>query len=207
MRARDQLHNALHALATIEQIAATLGIQSLDSMPAEFWESQKRASVHRFYWFLLSELNITLSHEFPDLTLHEVEELATLANQLLKDGMDYEYIREWYKTAGEFQVDAAFKLRREKRDLETRCLNVLFIFEKGARWAKFGKHSVLLVDKQEDSTAFPVESVSQLEKHYLAEMAKHFYHVGQKLGAKQVKILPGRLAQAEQTENTNLIEE
>ena len=43
MRARDLLHNALHTLATIEQIAATLGIQSVESQPEEFWETQKRA--------------------------------------------------------------------------------------------------------------------------------------------------------------------
>ena len=193
MRARDLLHNALHALATIEQIAATLGIQSVESQPEEFWETQKRASVHRFYWFLLNELNIPLSHEFGDLTLQETEALAVLANEWLRNGIDYEYIRNWYKIVGEFQVDMAFKLRREQRDLATRCLNVLFIFEKGARWGKFGKHAVLLVDGQADASNFPVSSVSQLEKSYLAEMAKHFEHIGRKLGAKQVKVLPGRL--------------
>ena len=193
MRARDLLHNALHALATIEQIAATLGIQSVESQPEEFWETQKRASVHRFYWFLLNELNIPLSHEFGDLTLQETEALAVLANEWLRNGIDYEYIRNWYKMVGEFQVDMAFKLRREQRDLATRCLNVLFIFEKGACWGKFGKHAVLLVDDQADASNFPVSSVSQLEKSYLAEMAKHFEHIGRKLGAKQVKVLPGRL--------------
>ena len=193
MRARDLLHNALHALATIEQIAATLGIQSVESQPEEFWETQKRASVHRFYWFLLNELNIPLSHEFGDLTPQETEALAVLANEWLRVGIDYEYIRSWYKMVGEFQVDMAFKLRREQRDLATRCLNVLFIFEKGARWGKFGKHAVLLVDDQADASNFQVSSVSQLEKSYLAEMAKHFEHIGRKLGAKQVKVLPGRL--------------
>lgn len=193
MRARDLLHNALHALATIEQIAATLGIQSVESQPEEFWETQKRASVHRFYWFLLNELNIPLSREFGDLTLQETEALAVLANEWLRNGIDYEYIRNWYKMVGEFQVDMAFKLRREQRDLATRFLNVLFIFEKGARWGKFGKHAVLLVDDQADASNFPVSSVSQLEKSYLAEMAKHFEHIGRKLGAKQVKVLPGRL--------------
>ena len=193
MRARDLLHNALHSLATIEQIAETLGIQSVESQPEEFWETQKRASVHRFYWFLLNELNIPLSHEFGDLTLQETEALAVLANEWLRNGIDYEYIRNWYKIVGEFQVDMAFKLRREQRDLATRCLNVLFIFEKGARWGKFGKHTVLLVDGQADASNFPVSSVSQLEKSYLAEMAKHFEHIGRKLGAKQVKVLPGRL--------------
>ena len=193
MRARDLLHNALHTLATIEQIAATLGIQSVESHPEEFWETQKRASVHRFYWFLLNELNIPLSHEFGDLTLQETEALAVLANEWLRNGIDYEYIRNWYKMVGEFQVDMAFKLRREQRDLATRFLNVLFIFEKGARWGKFGKHAVLLVDDQADASNFPVSSVSQLEKSYLAEMAEHFEHIGRKLGAKQVKVLPGRL--------------
>ena len=207
MRARDLLHNALHALATIEQIAATLGIQSVESQPEEFWETQKRASVHRFYWFLLNELDIPLSHEFGDLSNYQTESLATLANEWLKNGIDYEYVRNWYKDVGEFQVDMAFKLRREKRDLATRCLNVLFIFEKGARWGKFGRHATLLVDSPEDATSFPVSSVSQLEKSYLAEMAKHFGHIGRKLGAKQVKVLPGRLPEFSQTEAAQPSEE
>ena len=207
MRARDLLHNALHALATVEQIAETLGIQSVDSHPEEFWETQKRASVHRFYWFLLSELDITLSHEFADLTNHQTETLAELANEWLRNGIDYQYVREWYKTSGEFQVDMAFKLRREQRDLATRCLNVLFIFEKGARWGKFGRHVTLLTDSQEEASKFPVSSVSQLEKSYLAGMAKHFDHIGKKLGAKQVKVLPGRLPEISQTEAAQPTEE
>ncbi len=193
MRPLDQLHNALHSIATVEQVAEALGIKDITAYPEDFWDTQKRAAFHRFYWFLLNELDITLSHEFGDLSFVESEALVILANEWLKNGMDYTYVRSWYKMVGEFQVDMAFKLRRERRDLATRCLNVLLIFEKGARWAKFGKHVVLLVDNQGDATNFTVSSPTQLEKDYLANMAKHFEHLAHKLGAKQVKVLPGRL--------------
>lgn len=187
-----RLSNALAAISMVEDIAKALGIEDIASQSDEFWETQVFAARHRFYWMCLDHVGLPLSTEREELSPVSEEQIADVAESYLRNNIDYAYIRAWYKNYGEFVVDKAFKHRREVKDLETRRLRVLIIFEKGARYLAYDENRRPLLVDEEDAHLFPVDSVSQLEKPYLIEMAKHFDGVMKMLDGKLVKVLPAR---------------
>lgn len=190
---QQKLLNSLHSLATVEQIAETLGIASIDSMPEDFWVAQRRTVKTRFYWFCLSSLGMALSTEIEELSTGELTSLNSLAERLLKtEGFNYSLVRDWYHSFGSFVADKAFKLRRERRDLEDRVLRVLFIMDKGAKYLAYRGFTPILVDSTSDAYSFTVHSPTELGKGYLADMASNFEVLKKTFGARAVKILPGR---------------
>ena len=185
------LMNTISAIVIdADDVRVALGIESLDSMPEEFWQTQIYAARNRYFRMLLDlDKVLPLSTEYEDLDEMSIERLRRASEQFHKAGLTYADVRKWWKEVGEFKSDKAFKLRREKKMLESTGLGVIFVFEKGAQWltynAKFGAE----LTTREMAHRFPVESVSQTEKPYLAEMAKHFESLKKQFGAKEVKVL------------------
>lgn len=191
---QQRLMNSLYSLADDPAIAAVLGIQDISSQSEEFWKGQRMAVKNRFYWYCLDDLNIPLATEIEELEVDQLEWVTQHAENLLNDAeFNYATVRDWYKSFGQFEADRMFKHRREVRDLETQVLRVLFIFDKGAKYLKYENKKPTLCDTQVGAHTFKVHSLTETTKEYLIEMAEHFSALKEELGAKQVKILTGRI--------------
>lgn len=183
--------NTISAIAIdAEDVRKVLGIQSLDSMPEEFWQTQIYAARNRYFRMLLAlDQTLPLSTEYSDLDDYDLGRLQRASEQFHKAGLTYADVRKWWKEGGEFKSDMAFKLRREKKELSQTFLSVLFVFEKGAQWLTYNAKLGAELTTREMAHRFPVDSLSQTEKPYLAEMAKHFESLKKQFGAKEVKVL------------------
>ena len=183
--------NTISAIAVdAEEVRKVLGIESLDKMSEEFWQTQIYAARNRYYRMLLSmDGTLPLSTEFTDLDDYDLGRLQKLSENFHKNGHTYVDVRKWWKERGEFLSDKAFKLRRERKELEQTFLSVLFVFEKGAQWLTYHSVSGADLTTREMAHRFSVESFSQTEKPYLDEMAKHFESLKKQFGAKAVKVL------------------
>ena len=183
--------NTISAIAIdAEEVCKVLGIESLDKKSEEFWQTQLYAARNRYFRMLLSmDNNLPLSTEYFDLDDYDLGRLQKLSESFHKDGRTYADVRKWWKERGEFLSDKAFKLRRERKELEQTFLSVLFVFEKGAQWLTYHAGAGADLTTSEMAHRFPVESISQTEKPYLAEMAKHFESLKKQFGAKEVKVL------------------
>ena len=183
--------NTISAIAIdAEEVCKVLGIESLDKMPEEFWQTQIYAARNRYFRMLLAmDKALPLSTEYCDLDDFDLGRLQRASEQFHKAGFTYAEVRKWWKEYGEFASDKAFRLRREKQALGNTSLSVIFVFEKGAQWLTYNATLGAELTTREMAHRFPVESVSQLEKTYLAEMAKHFEHLKKQFGAKEVKVL------------------
>ena len=183
--------NSVSAIAVdAESVRKVLGIQSLDSMSEEFWQTQIYAARNRYFRMLLAlDQSLQLSAEYSDLDDYDLSRLQLASEQCHKAGLTYADVRKWWKEGGEFTSDMAFKLRRERKELSQTFLSVLFVFEKGAQWLTYNSKLGAELTTREMAHRFPVESVSQTEKPYLTEMAKHFESLRKQFGAKEVKVL------------------
>lgn len=183
--------NTISAIAIdAEEVRKVLGIETLDNMPEEFWQTQIYAARNRYFRMLLSmDGNLPLSTEYLDLDDYDLGRLQKLSEAFHKNGRTYADVRKWWKDRGEFLSDKAFKLRRERKELEQTFLTVLFVFEKGAQWLTYHADSGADLTTREMAHRFSVDSVSQTEKSYLTEMAKHFESLKKHFGAKEVKVL------------------
>lgn len=183
--------NSVSAIAVdAESVRKVLGIQSLDSMSEEFWQTQIYAARNRYFRMLLAlDQSLQLSTEYSDLDDYDLSRLQLASEQCHKAGLTYADVRKWWKEGGEFASDMAFKLRRERKELSQTFLSVLFVFEKGAQWLTYNSKLGAELTTREMAHRFPVESVSQTEKPYLTEMAKHFESLRKQFGAKEVKVL------------------
>ena len=183
--------NSISAIAIdAEEVRKVLGIESLHKMPEEFWQTQLYTARNRYYRMLLSmDDTLPLSAEYPDLDDYDLGRLQKLSESFHKNGRTYADVRKWWKERGEFLSDKAFKLRRERKEIEQTFLSVLFVFEKGAQWLTFNADSGAVLTTREMAHRFPVESISQTAKSYLADMAKHFESLKKQFGAKEVKVL------------------
>lgn len=183
--------NTISAIAIdAEEVRKVLGIESLDKMSVEFWETQQYAARNRYFRMLLSmDGNLPISTEYFDLDDYDLGRLQKLSENFHASGRTYADVRKWWKERGEFLSDKAFKLRRERKEIEQTFLSVLFVFEKGAQWLTYHAAGGADLTTREMAHRFTVESISQTEKSYLAEMAKHFESLKKQFGAKEVKVL------------------
>ncbi len=183
--------NSISAIAIdAEVVRSALGIESLDKMPEEFWQTQMYAAKNRYFRFLLAvDGNLPLSSEYSDLDDFDLGRLQKLSENFHKKGFTYAEVRAWWKDRGEFESDKAFRLRRENLELQRTFLSVLFVFEKGAQWLMYDSLFGANLTTREMAHRFQVDSASQTEKSYLTEMAKHFESLKKMFGAKEVKVL------------------
>lgn len=183
--------NSVCAIAIdADAVRVALGIESLDNMPEEFWQTQLYAARNRYFRLLLAiDGNLPLTSEYSDLDDFDLGRLQKLSENYHKKGHTYADVRAWWKDRGQFECDKAFRLRRESKELQNTFLSVLFIFEKGAQWLMYNGLFGAELTTREMAHRFPVESISQTEKAYLSEMAKHFESVKEMFGAKEVKVL------------------
>ena len=192
-RGQERLSAALSVVAFPEDIAQVLGIEDMSEMDEEFWTAQVRAARHRFYWMCLHSLNWVLSEEIQDLEEEQAAVVASAAAKFLAiPGFNYKQVRSWYKNFGQFAVDKAFKLRREKRQLAGSCIRLLVIYNKGAKFVNFDSSGQPVAVDEADAFKFEVGSISETSKAYLAEMAKHFEYLLSYENVKQIKLLVGR---------------
>lgn len=183
--------NTISAIAIdAEEVRKVLGIESLDKMPEEFWQTQLYAARNRYYRMLLSmDDTLPLSTEYTDLDDYDLGRLQKLSESFHKNGSTYADVRKWWKERGEFLSDKAFKLRRERNEIGQTFLSVLFVFEKGAQWLTYHVGVGADLTTRELAHRFHIESISQTQKSYLTEMAKHFESLKKQFGAKEVKVL------------------
>lgn len=189
---RNELSDLLYSFADIEQVAAALNIKDLESKPEEFWEKQRFAAHNRTFYYCLCSLGLRPSMNVKELDEEQLDNVLNLLRHLqANEAFSYTNVREWFKIYGEFVTDQAFKLRREKKALAETALYVLFVFKKGASYLAYNGANPVLVSNRENAFKFPVQSVSETSKDYLADMAKHFKAVKEVFNAEEVKILVG----------------
>lgn len=183
--------NSVSAIAIdAEAVRVVLGIESIDNMPEEFWQTQIYAARNRYFRMLLAmDQHLPLSTEYSDLDDFDLGRLQRASEQFHKAGFTYADVRKWWKERGVFESDKSFRLRREKKALEQTFLSVIFVFEKGAQWLTYNARLGAELTTREMAHRFSVDSPSQTEKAYLAEMAKHFESLKKQFGAKEVKVL------------------
>ena len=183
--------NSVSAIAIgAESVRVVLGIEFIDNMPEEFWQTQIYAARNRYFRMLLAmDQHLPLSTEYSDLDDFDLGRLQRASEQFHKAGFTYADVRKWWKERGEFESDKSFRLRREKKALEQTFLSVIFVFEKGAQWLTYNARLGAELTTREMAHRFSVDSPSQTKKAYLAEMAKHFESLKKQFGAKEVKVL------------------
>ena len=190
---QQRLVNSLYSLADTDQIAEVLGIKDLESQTEEFWEGQRRAVKNRFYFYCLHNLGLPLSLEIEDLEIDDLLNVSAYAESLVENPeFSYAPVRNWFRHYGQFATNQITKHRREVRDLETRVLRVLFVFDKGAKYLKYENNIPVMAATSAEAFTFKVNSLTETSKEYLVEMAKHFEALAEEVGATQVKILSGR---------------
>lgn len=189
-----RLRLALRGVGDKTQVAFALGIQDPDTQTEEFWQGQKRAARKRFFQLCLSRLRLDESSDPEDLNDDTCNTVAELAEDLLaQPGFDYALVRRWFRTVGQFQHNKAINLARERNFLKDSVLRVLVVLNGGgAKYLAFGPEpdAARLVPEVE-AHEFQVYSVSELEKPYLQEMAKHFSVLVERFDAKEIKVLQG----------------
>lgn len=186
----DRLNKTLHKVATTEQIMEALGIADAESQEEGFWTTMKFAAHLRFYLLCLKKLNYPLSTEFVSLTREHAKELAIVAESFIQTpGFCYKTVHEWFINGGSFEYQKAKELKAEQEFLEARCLHLIVILEKGAKYLGYSASGEPILVDVTESKKFPLNSMTETSKQYLLDMAKHFNNIKDMFNAREVKLL------------------
>ena len=185
------LAKILGQLASVEAVAHALGIQDVASQDEEFWTAQRRAARQRFYLMCLNNLKWDLAvriDELDETGCHVVSDQAEA--YLTEQNMDYTRVRQWFLNYGQYAYNAALARRKEREHVESMCLRVLVVLEKGASYLAYNEEgNPILVSKPDMAHQFPVSHASELEPGYRAKMAEHFTAIQTLFNGTGIKLL------------------
>lgn len=185
----NDLQQMLATMATKEQVIKALGIT--EEKDEEFWEIQLFTVRNRFLSYLLYKHRIDMTLVAGGMDTLTIYDLAHTAENLLEQGVDYTFIRQWWKQMGTYLHNRAFDAKRERDKIAKMDIVVLVFFEKGRPfYLTYEDNKTSLVAEKEEAYGFPIMSITSLDKKYLAEAAKDFDAVVKEFGASYVKLLP-----------------
>ena len=189
------LHHNLHKLFNQAEITRLLDLT--EPRDDEFWEEQRHIVVSRFYTYLLNFMGWDLTLDRLSLSVGQATEVNFGAEYFLRAGITYEKVRQWWLLQGQFIHKRAFEAKRERDYLKTMSINVLCFFEgKRPLWLAFEPdNTVKLVENKDEAFAFPVFSITDLDKAVLLNAANDFSALCREVGATHVKVLPGHQPQ------------
>ena len=185
------LTEVLRKIASTEAVARALGIKDIASQDEEFWTAQRRAARQRFYLMCLNNLKWDLAFRVEELDELECRIVSDQAEAYLDEqNMDYTRIRQWFLNYGQYAYNTALARRKEREHVESMCLRVLVVLEKGASYLAYNDDDTpILVSKPEMAHQFPVNHASELEPDYRAKMALHFTAIQTLFNGTGVKLL------------------
>ena len=185
----NELQQAISLMATKEQVIEALGLK--EDKSEEFWEIQLFTVRNRFLAYLLYKHRLDLTLFTGHVDGFTRMDLASTAEDLLAKGVNYTFIRNWWKSMGTYLHNRAFDAKREREKIAKMDVVVLVFFEKGRPYyLTYKDNKTSLVADVKDAHGFPIMSISELDKNYLANAAKDFDAVVKEFGATHVKLLP-----------------
>lgn len=194
----NELRQALHQLATKEQVMSALGMEE-DTQDEEFWKIQFFTVKNRFLSYLLFKHRLDMTLVAEERLDDEVEmDLLSTAEDMLQHGITYTFIRTWWKIVGTYLHNRAFEAKREQEKLNKMDIVVLVFFSKGHHLSPKGRPyylafkglDMVMVEDKKDAHGFPIMSANDIERNALIANAVDFESVVKRLGATHLKLLP-----------------
>lgn len=186
----NELQQMLATLATKEQVIDALGLKEEQS--EEFFQAQIYTVKNRFLSYLLFKHKADMTLVAGGYDYYLMMDMATTAEELLANGLQYKTIRNWWRTQGVYLHNRAFNAKREKEMIDQMFIAVLVFFPKGRPLYLQYEHGEVRFTEN-DPFKFPIMSISDLDRGNLAKNAEDFAIMVQEYGAIHVKLLPKKV--------------